>query len=263
MRRIEDIINIIRNNCFIVYGAGAHAQKFLNILKKQGIENNCLNIVISARNHEKYGCIEDIDREKIIVIAAHDKNSKEMQNNLKRLGFKNYITIYPYMTEICYGMPYATNEIVRVNDLVKSCKYGNYLAIYYLAVQCANGENSYGKQLYLKVLGLSSEIKTAHERWNGLISRAAEYKKNGKPESYNIKINPEQKYILDGFHRVALARYFNVDYLYADFFATDINFYNEMTFKSMWTDLDIKNYFTEEEVEKIIFVRKNIFGQAE
>lgn len=263
MTEVEEIMNSLKRNKFIVYGAGGHAEKFIKVVKKEGLENNFLGTAISKRNltNPINKCIEDIDKNKLIIIAAHDRNSAEMESNLIRLGFRNYKVIYPYMTEICFGEPYKKNVTLDVDVFLKECQYANYLAIYYLAIECADKKNSYGKNMYLKVMGMSSEVQTAQNRWNEIIKRTNNYRKTKEPEKYPIKVNVEQKYILDGFHRMALAKYFHIRTLNADLFKTELEEYNSMTFKCMWNDKDLNRYFSNKEKEKITLVRKKIFGQ--
>lgn len=264
MNEYEKILDKLAKEKFIVYGTGGHADKFVKAIRRKGIHSNILGFAVSSNNqlNDNCECIEDINKERLIVIAAHDKNSREMEQNLIRLGFKNYVLVYPYMTEICFGSPYETDVMLDIDEFMKECSYGNYLAIYYLAVECADGKNDFGDKLYLKVMKLSSEEETANRRWDSMISRTQSYRKNCKAEDFPIKVNIRQKYILDGFHRMALAKYFGIKKLKSDLFDTDLNYYNSMTFRSMWADDDLNSYFLEKEKEQIIRVRKEIFGQV-
>lgn len=265
MSECQKIIDRLSREKYIVYGAGGHADKFVKAMEKKGIAHNFLGYAISSGKIQKNNCkyIEEVDREHLVVVAAHDKNSSEMEQNLIRLGFENYMLIYPYMTELCFGSPYKTDVFVEIDEFLKTCRYGNYLAIYYLAVACADGKNDFGDKLYLRVMGLSSEEKTAANRWEAMIKRTWNYRNKQEIEDFPVKLNVQQKYILDGFHRMALAKYFGIDKLRADLFSTELDDYNSMTFQNMWLDEDLNHYFSEDEKKQIIRVRKEIFGQVE
>ena len=105
----EELINSIRNNHFVVYGAGSHADKFLQILKHLGFEDNYLYSAVTRKDKDdkaELRLIHEVDRNKLIMIAAHDKNAKQMEQTLKELGFRNYYLIYPHLIELVCGLPY-------------------------------------------------------------------------------------------------------------------------------------------------------------
>ena len=260
----EIIIDKIKNNPFIVYGAGGHATKFVQAVEEMGYRHNILGFAVTENvgNNKKIQVIEAVDRDTFIVIAAHDKNARQMERTLKKLGFQKYISIYPYLIEICYGEAYQIGETIDVDSFLEECKYGNYLAVHYLAIDYIMGNNNIGKDLYMHVLGNCSNEQTTKQRWESFSTRVDNYKRGIGFEAYHIKINPQDKFILDGYHRICLAKYFGIRKIKADYFNTDIQKYNSMTFRSMWTDDEIKTWFSESISKEIINVRKWILGQG-
>lgn len=255
MDTYEHIINEIKNNKFVIYGAGGHGQKFLKAITQMGYKNNFLGFAVTEHQAKDVDGIEEIkniDRNCLIVIAAHDRNSAQMEYTLEKLGFKRYVSIYSYLIDFCCGVSYLKNQTVCVKDIFMDCLskyyfYSAYPIVLYLAVDYIMGKNNVGKSLYLKLIGKYGKEATAEQRWEALVERTRNYNINRLAEPFAIKINPTQRFVLDGYHRIVLSRYFGITDILADFYDIDFEQYRDM----FWGNDSLMSLFTQEEANII------------
>lgn len=255
METYEQILNKIQCNKFVVYGAGGHGQKFVKAITQMGYGKNFMGFAVTQRQRDDPDGIKEIqliDRNCFVVIAAHDRNSVQMEETIKSLGFTQYVLIYPYLIELCCGTPYLKSQTVCVEDIFQDCLkrhtfYSAYPVVIYLAVDSIMGRNRVGKNLYLKLIGKYAKEKTSYQRWDALVERTKNYHINRLPEPFMIKINPIQGYVLDGYHRIVLSEYFGITELLADFYDTDFDTYRDM----FWGKDNLMDMFTEKEADII------------
>lgn len=256
METYEQILDKIKKNKFVVYGAGGHGQKFVKAIAQMGYENNFAGFAVTecqTKDADGIREIKNIDRNHFVVIAAHDRNSVQMEDTLKRLGFTQYVSIYPYLIDFCCGTSYLKNQTVCVEDIFRDCLsrhclYSAYPIVVYLAIDYIMGENNVGKNLYFKLIGNYAKEKTSYQRWDALVERTRNYNMNRLPEPFAVRVNPVQKYVLDGYHRIVLSRYFGIKNILADFYDTDFDRYRDM----FWGTDDLINLFTKEEADIIL-----------
>ncbi len=260
----EDIINTICSEKFVVYGAGAYANKCRDIVITLGCEDNYLFNVVSNNCEDdckEIGLIKDVDRNEVVIIAAHDTNAQEMEENLKKLGFTRYYNIFPHLIELGCGMPYKKNVNININDFLKSCLYGDYLAIIYLAIDDIVNGNDIGIKMYEKYMNFFSTTSTTNKRIESLERRVNETKKDSVAEAYNIKINPKEQFILDGSHRIVLAKYFGIQHLLADLYQTKLSQYITFLGGKYLSGEEFKKLYSEEEYQRINECRRRELGQ--
>lgn len=254
------IIKKIENEKFIVYGAGGHGKKFVKAIIKRGCYNNFVGYAVtkSQEMDKQISEISDVCRNQLVIIAAHEKNAKQMEKKLLDLGFQNYINIYPYMTELYWGTPYLVDKLVNVEKVVAESRFINYRIALYAGIDSVIKKNEYGEDIYLKTLQLTSDKETARIRWEAFQKRIDRYEKKHEIEKYNIQIDPENKYILDGTHRLMLAYYFKIPQIKSDFFRVSMqerdDFYND----SIYEDDVFLKHFTLDEQSYINEIKKRI-----
>ncbi len=266
MKTYEQILDKIKSNKFVVYGAGGHGKKFVKAITQMGYENNFAGFVVTERQEsDPIGIkeIKNIDRNCFVVIAAHDRNSLQIEDTLKHLGFAQYVSIYSYLIDFCCGTPYLKNQIECVEEifqdcLQKYCFYAPYPVVVYLAIDYIMERNSVGKNLYLKLIGNYAKEKTSYLRWNALVERTMNYKINREPESFSIKINPKERYVLDGYHRIVLSKYFGITDILADFYDMEFDKYRDM----FWGNDNLINLFTKEEADIILRTGKQLMESS-
>ena len=259
----EEIINSVSKEKFIVYGKGAHADKFLHFIRRLGFGDNYLYSVVSRKRENTNDClIQNVNRNQLVIVAAHDKNSKEMEQTLKELGFKNYYLIYPHLIEFGCGLPYKKNVDMNVSEFLKDCLYGNYLSIIYLAIDDIVNSNGIGCDLYIKYMNIYSHPDTSKKRLETLVDRVSHISECYEPEPYNIKVNPKECFLLDGSHRTILAKYFGIDILKADLYDISFEQYDLFYGGGVYlSDEALSKYFCQDECELIINTRINKLGQ--
>ena len=210
METYEQILEKIKKNKFVVYGAGGHGKKFVKAITQMGYENNFTGFAVTERQeNDPIGIkeIRNIDRNCFVVIAAHDQNSLQMEDTLKRLGFVQYVSIYSYLIDFCCGTSYLKNQTVCVNEifqycLTRHCFYSSYPIVVYLAIDYIMEKNNVGKKLYFKLIGKYAKEKTSNQRWDALVERTRNYNVNRRSESFAVKVNPVQSFVLDGYHSI-------------------------------------------------------------
>ena len=245
---------MLENEKFIVYGAGGYGQKFVKAVYKMGLGNHFLGYAVT---HKKEGdasaiCeIHQVHRKQLIVIAAHNKNSKQMEQTLNELGFEHYISIYPYLTELFWGQPYEIGVELDVRMLVQKSRDVNYCAALYCAIDYVMGNNTGGKDLYIRTMMLMSDKETAYGRWKHFAERVATYRQSKIPEQYDIKVDPGYCCILDGFHRLMLAYYFDFTTILADLYRIDVQEYEEFYSRSTYKDKEFYSILNKNEKRMI------------
>lgn len=245
---IDEVIYGIQNKHFVVYGAGSFANKFLRTVCRMGYIDNYLYSVVTKKDKndmDSIRTIETVDRNTCIMVAAHDRNSIQMEHTLFKLGFKHYYIIYPYLVELGCGLPYKKNVEISVSEFIRKCMYGNYLAIIYLAIDDIVQHNGIGGELYIKYMNVFSKPKTSKSRFDALIDRVNYMRNTHIIEPYNIKINLDEHFILDGTHRIMIAKYFGIKTLRADLYHTEYRFYRDVFLDGKYiSDSDMEAYFS-------------------
>lgn len=258
-KEVAAIIERMRKQGFYVYGRGGHGRKVINCLKKYRLEDKLLGWVDSR----SFGEGRNIDKKTLFVIAAHEDNGRAIEENLRRLHFVNYINIYPYLIEFCCGASYRTNVVVDTAEFLAECAMEslNFVAIIYGAVEAIAGHNEYGIELYRKAICVHGTAATAQVRSGRLHDYAAKFAVGDVSSLPRAKINLNDKYILDGHHRFALAKYYGISNIEVDLYNFALNDFIKLFNANDWDDNNIQNNFTPEELNMIYSCREKILGQ--
>lgn len=245
MDSIQTIIKQIREKKFYIYGAGGHGKKLLKCIKKMGLLENFKGFVVtdnSTLESNGVGCVDDIDRNATILIAAHITNSKNMESYLYEHGFKNYYVTYHVLQELYWGMPNEHNIKVNCHKVISGCKKIYYLCAIYSAIDFFMGKNQCGESIYLKTMRLTSDEETAYNRWRNFQRRIAQYVEENNPidERYPILTDLKGEYVLDGAHRLMLAFYFEQGEIYANRYSISHEEYEEFYNDSIY---EKENFF--------------------
>ena len=256
---IMDVLHLIKTRQFVIYGNGYIARRFYNIIKNLGLEHNVLNVAISEANPDDIGVdgkflcsIKDIGRDAFIVLAVHDAVADEMKRTLIELGFSDYIWIYPYLIELEIGSPIKSNCSIPTDALIRCLPNAYAWAIYYLTLKDYVDKDLYHGSLYIKFASLYITSEMAFNRWERYRRRIEEHLCHGYYQDYNVKINEEYD-LIDGSHRLVLAKFFHAKIVYADIYAGHKNFYCQ---KGLGKDIlllgsDLSNYYTPDEIARI------------
>lgn len=254
-----DLLNIIRTNEFIIYGNGYIAKRLLEQLKRRGYDSHVKAIAISNVLQSNTGIagkplipINMVNKSSLVLIAAHDEIAKEMQNTLRKLKIENAIHVYPYLFEIELGEPIEENIYVEVSKIIKCLRHGCMPEIYYLTLKDFCGKNIYNGSLYRRMAMHFMAEHTAEMRWQKFKETIIRCKNDGFKQDYNIKICKDFS-LLDGLHRLMLARFWGIEQLLVDIYDFEGDYYsdNNNGMNVCLQKSDLARYYTANEIKAI------------
>lgn len=242
-REVDEILGRLSKEKYVVYGAGRFGHKFMKIMSKHGLDKNFLQFVTTEGDY-KNGLLslEDIRKDCLIIVAVHEENAFQMEIILKQKGYRNYISIYPYFTELCCGEPIKKGVIYKTKDIVRKCYARNYIAIIKLAIDNIIGKNEVGKKLYIQMMQLTSDRNTAYKRWNALERMTMDFSK-GIIKPFIIEVLGEPLVVIDGHHRVMLSDCFEIGIVMADVYSVDMAWFDEIYHQTVYSDENISKIF--------------------
>lgn len=255
----KTIMQIIKTNKIVIYGNGYIAKRLYNLIQKLGYTKNVLNIAVTKVASDDIGIngvklipISDVDRDVLILLAVHNAVAAEMEKNLQDLGFRQFIWIYPYLFEMEIGQPIRKHQQIKIVTLIDRAAYSYELPIYYLTLKDYCTENIYNGKLYVKFFSAYVTTEMAEKRWQKFQQRIEECLKEGFQQDHSIKVN-EDYYLMDGAHRLVLAKYFHKDTVFVDVYAGHGEFYSA---EGLGGDVflkepDLPRYYTPDEIADI------------
>lgn len=225
MQKNSKILKDLEENRIVIYGAGYMAKMFYKALSKLGIDRNVEFFVVSS-DHKKmktlYGTeIKTIDEIKIdsnvlICVAVHEMLKDEIQEILKKKKLINYVWISPDIyAELFFGIPYNKNVKVSVNKICQENIYS--ILVRHLAIENYFGKNNYGYDIYTKVQRKLLGEAAAERRLLSFCKLIYDWKSKGCILDRNILLDKNFE-ILDGAHRIALARYYQMKEINCDLY---------------------------------------------
>lgn len=266
----SELIEVIANNDIAIYGAGYAAQNFYTALQIRKLENKIRYFIVtdSEKQHGKIQgipikTVKDIVNEKdmYICIAVHEAIKDEIEKLLLELDMDKFIWVHPYIMEIALGNPLEYHKPIGIKKIIQQHSYDNYaFAIRYLAVEKYYEKNQIGYDVYLKALCLQCEVKTAQKRLNNFIRLIEDWDKNGYRQEQEILVD-EKNQLIDGTHRLSLACYHNVPYIYCKVFPYSED-YSKVVKESHFITMDIlkKSGFNLYELDTLEKTQKKIRG---
>lgn len=256
----DEFVKILQASKFVIYGAGFWAQRFYDCLKKLGCENNVIAFAVTEQcnNGDKtlfdkeIKLIENIDCNQKIIIAAHNNSTAQMKKTLDDLNFCDYIMLYPYLVQMELGTPIKTNQEINVCEFISQMPDIYYMTIIYMAIENYFHKNDNGDELYIKMQSEYTDINTAVRRLKALHNKISKYSEDIALNDVNVKLNMENNVIIDGNHRMALAKYFNIERIFADIYDVTMDEYLYVYNKAIFSLEKIKSVFNSDEVNQII-----------
>ena len=268
--KTTELIDIIKNNKIVIYGAGYVAKNFYKALKVRGLCDRVVCFIVSEIGNgveELYGIpvkeAKDLINQKdlYICIAVHETIRNEIEEYLSKYDVDKYIWIHPYIMELALGEVIAYHKPVKIKEIMQDQKYDEYkyaVAIRYLAIENFYNKNNIGYQIYLKALNLQCEKETAKKRLNSFIRLITNWDERGYQEEYDILID-ERKRLIDGTHRLSLACYHKMEWIYCNIFPYSPN-YGQFLKKNHFLSIEtlLENHFTVCELEALKEVQKRM-----
>lgn len=263
MLSYSEVVAKISTQEFYIYGAGGYGKKVEKAIRKMGLQDNFLGYAVTVKKDSDNPLlleIADVDPKKLIIIATHYVNSKQMENILIDLKIDNYIFIYPYLTELSLGLPYETFVKFNTRKLVSEYTHLNFCAVLYLAIESIINDTELGKKLYIKMTMIKSNEQTALLRWKNLVYRVNLYK-NGGMEEYPIQVSTDYKIVLDGAHRLMLAYYFEMPEILADLYHVNEEDYAKFDNGEVYKNNFFYTLLDEQEIEQLENAKRKIMGE--
>ncbi len=220
-----DLISILSKNKIVIYGIGFVGLRFYDLLAGRGLEKNVGCFVVSNTNHiskEVRGvqvkAVHEInDRESCVVcVAVHETIKSEIEHTLNERKIANYIWIYPYLWELALGAPKRRNIKIAIDQIIRQCM--DYrITVRYLAIENYFGMNDCGYDIYIKSQEMHCQRSTAEKRLNRFCDLIQDWEMTGYKPEYRVLVF-ESGELIDGFHRIALAKYFHMKEIMCDVF---------------------------------------------
>lgn len=265
-----ELIDIIKNNDIAIYGAGYAAKNFYTALQIRNIEKRVKYFIVTdleKAHGEIQGipvrAVKDVVDEKntYVCIAVHEAIKNEIEKYLLKFNIDKYVWVHPYIMEIALGSPLEYHKQIEVRKIIQQHSYDNYaFAIRYLAIENYYEKNNIGYEVYLKALLLQCEAQTTQKRLNNFIRLIDDWDKNGYRQEQDILVD-ENNRLIDGTHRLSLACYHEMEYIFCDIFPYSDN-YSKVVKDSHFLSMDAmkKSSFNLYELEALEKVQKRIRG---
>lgn len=227
----SNLLEQIEKQSIAIYGAGHIAKKFLKAIELYQCKKNILCFVVSSleQSEKEIGGIpvRSLDwlaehKDILVCIAVHESLRRDIVSAIQNIGVFHHVWIYPCLYELLLGLPVRTNIKVDLDDIVRTCEGDYRLAIRYAAIEQYFGRNQIGFDMYRRAQALHSSPETAKERLSAFCRLIAEWEKNGYKEQSRIAINTSYE-IIDGNHRVALAKYYSQKQIVCDIYEKRID----------------------------------------
>ncbi|MCM1047761.1 MAG: hypothetical protein NC433_04975 [Clostridiales bacterium] len=266
---INELLEQLSQNNIVIYGTGHVGMIFFRVLKEHGLKNNIACFAVSTHINNKNEIegipvltVEEIvNLNKVIVcIAVHESLRDEIIHILIQREIRKYIWIYPFMHELLMGSPIETGIYVDLDRIMRNYKKEYALAVRYMALEQYFGKSEIGYDIYIRANSLHCERKTAEKRLENFCKLICNWTEHGVDKNSRILINTQYQ-IIDGFHRIVIARYFKQRELKCNIYADTISLDDLHGEKAVLTQEILRDSgFSYEEIRIIDEKNKFIIG---
>lgn len=231
--KYDDLIEVIRNQKYYIYGAGKVSARCYRILEEKGLLRNFQGFVVSdirAYNKtfdKKLFGINEINNDVALLLAVDYTAYTEIESLLVSLGYYKYYWAYPYLYDFYLGKPAISCINVNIEEILTKNTTANWMAVCFLAIEDNQTSNERGKNIYLKIAKHSFGVKMAKKDFERFMNEVNTFRSNGYVQKHAIKINLDKTLLLDGAHRIAIATYFGQKKILADLYQCSINDYRK------------------------------------
>lgn len=231
--KLSELIDLIKNNDIAIYGTGFVAQNFYAALQMRNLERKVKYFIVTDAE-KAYGVVQNVpvravndivnDKNILVCIAVHEAIKEEIEMVLLEWNIYNFVWIHPYIVELVFGAMKEYHRKMKVSKLILDVPYNDYaLAMRYLVIENYYKENDMGYDIYVRILSGLCEAETAKKRLKNFIKLIADWDINGYREEKNISID-ENNRCINGAHRLSLACYHRMEYIYCDIYPYSNNY---------------------------------------
>ncbi len=223
---VNELLEIIREHGAIVYGTGYVAERFVESLKLKGFGDCIKYCAVSHKDKDFFlgykvldvNELQEIKTDEVICLAVHESIRDEIIGVLKDHSLAdNYIWIHPFQHRLRFGDPIETDAQVDLAEILKTTREDYRIAIRLAAIEQFYNKNDCGYDIYIKAQRLHCDENTARKRLEGFIDLIKSWDEKGFCSDSRPAVSRKFE-ILDGTHRIALAKYHNFSSLSCDIY---------------------------------------------
>ncbi len=223
IKSVSELLNEMFNNKVMIYGAGYTARRIYKTVCEHGLKKNVVCYITSKESKEKdIDGLEVIPVDRIknepgtmICIAVHEAVRDEIIGLLQARGFTEYVWVYPFLYGLILGEPIQKNVRIPLCDIWKAARNTYSVAFRYLAAEQYYGLRNDGYEIYMRGLSIFNSEEISKKRLEKCIELLKSWDENGYDESQVVSLM-EDKYPIDGTHRIAIAMIKKMDYIVCD-----------------------------------------------
>lgn len=249
-----ELLNLLGMNKLAIYGAGYVATRFYQSLKEHELDGNVFSFVTTTGSDLDIDGLPvraidqlEIDERMVICVAVHESIKDDIIANLVKRGFVKYTWIYPFLYDLMLGTPTYNNVKVPIFKIWNAVRNDYSIAIRYLVIDQYYGRDSNGYEIYIRFLSLFIDERTAESRLKQFIGLIKSWEQKGYDASSHSSILEDYR-ILDGMHRIALASYFNQEFIVCNIYPTNKNIFEIHNQAAVFTKQSALNAGFEPEV---------------
>lgn len=265
-RDYHEIIDIMSNNKFWIYGYGKAAKRLYRQVVKYGFEQNLSGFIVTDLSsvNERF-CEKDVisidlvDKNDWIIIAADTVSTEEIYSYLNEKKYNKIIRGVFSIIDLECGPPIEFGrKLPAKRFFVNNSLVSWVIAIYLAATKYINQDIS-GRDIYIRLVSRWLGKVTAEKDYYRFMDKVKLCELNGFSQDYPIKVCKDL-YLIDGAHRVVLSQCFGDGNVLADVHSVTRGEWARIT-NTRAQDLDsekvLLNYLTKDE----IVVLKKVYNQ--
>lgn len=261
---VNDLIILLKENRFWIYGAGFVANIFWQNLAPYDVYGNAEGFIVSKKDCDFFNKlnVKEISenvcgKDDLICIAVHESIIEDVIKEIEDKGLFDYIAIYPYLWDLRIGAPQKKGVKISVNNLISKNLSDFKIVVRYLALEQYFKKNEIGYDLYIKAFTTHVDKKTAIRRLERYIDFISQWESKGYIPNTNIKINRKGQ-IIDGHHRTVLAKYFGLKTLDCDIYDTNMSAEDVYGNRAAMTEEIMKQVFDVKEIKMLEQCREKL-----
>ena len=210
----ERLLENLRSCDFLIFGTGFVAEMFWFALERHGLTDHVRGFLVSGG--EKTATFHGLPVRTVsgkepalcrtVCLAVHEALVEEIRP-LLIARTERVFPVYPYLTELCYGTPLASEEWPLRKLLERQDPSYYWLSVRYAAARSRSfrlDTQALSEELYIRAMAIHSSVPTAQKRLASLKLLINDMAAYGWRKDLPIFALDDGR-IIDGLHRTACA----------------------------------------------------------